>query len=70
MLVMVFVTVLEVPTNDSVKKLMLTSSSIVKVVREASIVIEAIVRELGGGQGSSTQREKQNSLRKCYEWNS
>ena len=41
---------------------MLTSSSIVKVVREASIVIEAIVRELGGGQGSSTQGEKQNSL--------
>ena len=40
----------------------LTGSSIVKVVREASIVIEAIVRELGGGKSSSAQREKQNSL--------
>ena len=41
----------------------LTRSSIVKVVREAgSIVIEAIVRVLGGRQGSGAQGEKQNRL--------
>ena len=47
---------------------MLTSSSIVKVVREASgsIVIEAIVRILGGRQGDDTQGEKQNSLKMDY----
>jgi len=36
-------------------------SSIVKVVREAAIVVEAVVRVLGGRQGSSAQGEKQNS---------
>ena len=45
---------------------MLTGSSIVKVVREAAIVVEAIVGELGGGQGSSGQGEKQNSLMTDY----
>ena len=40
---------------------MLTGSSIVKVVWEATIVIEAVVRILGGRQGSA-QGEKQNSL--------
>ena len=40
---------------------MLTKSTIVKIVREAPIVIEAIVGELGGGQGGA-QGEKQNSL--------
>ena len=40
---------------------MLTGSSIVKVVWEATVVIEAVVRILGGRQGSA-QGEKQNSL--------
>ena len=44
----------------------LTGSSIVKVVREASIVIEAIVRILGGRQDNDTQGEKQNSLKMDY----
>ena len=40
----------------------LTRSSIVKIVWEATaVVIEAVVRILGGGQGSA-QGEKQNSL--------
>ena len=43
---------------------MITRSSIVKVVREGSgsVIIEAIVRELGGRQGNGAQGEKQNSL--------
>ena len=39
-----------------------TRSSIIKVVGEAPIVIEAIVRVLGGRQGSGAQGEKQNRL--------
>ena len=45
---------------------MLTKSTIVKIVREAPIVIEAIVGELGGGQGGA-QGEKQNSLRESIQ---
>ena len=44
----------------------LTGSSIVKVVREAAIVVEAVVGVLGGRQGSSAQGEKQNSLMTDY----
>ena len=43
-----------------------TRSSIIKVVGEAPIVIEAIVRVLGGRQGSGGQGEKQNRLKKDY----